>query len=105
MQLPVNIDLTLCDVASQVGDWMCNVIVGHGQNRQLRDRTLAPLNAPRTLVDSGQVSIHVPCRMPAVLGPDWKRGTAVWRKGLPHTPRNQAVQGAWVSDVPHRTGG
>ena len=35
---PVNIDLTLSDVASEIRNGMGDIIVGHGQDRNLRKR-------------------------------------------------------------------
>lgn len=53
--------LSLCDVAREVRDGVRDVVVGHGEDGQLRDAALAPLYAPSTLVDGGQVGVHVTC--------------------------------------------
>merc|ERR1740129_2370388 len=60
VQRPVHEHLTLCDVAGEIRNRVCDVIVGHGQNRELRDGTIATLNAAGPLVDRGQISVHVP---------------------------------------------
>ena len=46
VQLAVDVHLALCDVAREVGDGVRDVVVGHGQDGQLRDGALAPLDAP-----------------------------------------------------------
>jgi hypothetical protein len=59
VQLPVNVDLTLGDVTGQIGDWMGDVVVGHGQNGNLSDGTVAALDSASALVDGGQIGVHV----------------------------------------------
>lgn len=69
MELSVDENLTLSNVASKIGNRMRDIfrelklarvgwlhyemltIVRHGQNRNLRDRTIPALNPPSTLVD------------------------------------------------------
>lgn len=36
-----------------------NTVVGHGENGDLSDGAVTPLHTTRTLVDGGQVSVHV----------------------------------------------
>lgn len=52
-------DLPLGDVAREVGDGVRDVVVGHGEDGQLRDGAVAPADTPRTLVDRRQVRVHV----------------------------------------------
>ena len=54
VQLAVDVDLPLCDVPGEVWDGVGNVVVGHGQDGQLRDGALAPLNAPCSGGRAGQ---------------------------------------------------
>lgn len=61
LQLPVHVHLALCDVACQVRNGMCDVIIGHGQDGQLSDGPLPPLNTPSPLVDGGKICVHVTC--------------------------------------------
>ena len=63
VELTVHIHLALSDVASQIRNWVGNVIVRHGEDGQLGDGALAPLNTPCPLIDGGQVSVHVSCTM------------------------------------------
>mgnify|MGYP001221060330 CR=1 FL=1 len=59
MQLPVDVDLALGNVARQVGDGVRDVVVGHGEDGELRDRARAPLDAAGALVDGRQVRVHI----------------------------------------------
>jgi len=43
LQRAVDVDLPLGDVSRQVGDRVGDVVVGHRQNRELRDGAAAPL--------------------------------------------------------------
>ena len=52
-------DLTLGNVAGKVGDRVRDVIVRHGEDRQLRDGALAALDAAGALVDGREVGVHV----------------------------------------------
>ena len=68
VQLPVDVDLALCDVTGQIRNRMSDVyrndftstrrgidvgnklaVVGHGQNRNLRDGSISPLHTSGTL--------------------------------------------------------
>ena len=46
VECPVEHDLALGDVAGQIGDRVADVVGRHGQDRQLRDRALAPRMQP-----------------------------------------------------------
>ncbi|KAI0564002.1 hypothetical protein FGB62_31g125 [Gracilaria domingensis] len=59
VQLAIQVDLTLRNVAREIGDGMRDVIVGHGENGQLRDGARAALHAAGTFVDGGQIGVHV----------------------------------------------
>ena len=59
LQLAVDVDLPLRDVPREIGDGMRDVVVRHGEDGELSDGALAALDAPRALVDCGQVSVHV----------------------------------------------
>lgn len=52
--------LALRDVTRQVGDGVGDVIVGHREDGQLGDGTVPSGHATRSLVDGGQVGVHVP---------------------------------------------
>lgn len=62
LQLPVHVHLALCDVACQVRNGMCDVIIGHGQDGQLGDGPLSPLNTSSPLIDGGKICVHVTCK-------------------------------------------
>lgn len=55
----VDVDLALRDVAGQVGDGMSDVVVGHGQDGQLSDGAFLASDTTGTLVDGGQIGVHV----------------------------------------------
>ena len=59
VQLPVDVDLALGNVARQVGDGVRDVVVGHGEDGELRDRARAALDAAGALVDGRQVRVHI----------------------------------------------
>lgn len=79
VQLTVDEDLSLGDVASQVGNWMCDIceitrsgkfqyernstrcytIVGHREDRNLCDRSIAALYTTCAFVYGRQISVHV----------------------------------------------
>eukprot|EP00050_Salpingoeca_kvevrii_P005899 m.286285 g.286285 ORF g.286285 m.286285 type:complete len:410 (+) comp11542_c0_seq1:188-1417(+) len=59
VQLTVNIDLALGNVARKIGNGVSDVIVGHSKNGKLRNRAVAALNATGALVDGGQIGVHV----------------------------------------------
>src|SRR6056297_2352728 len=59
VQLAAEYDLTLGDVAGEVRDGVGDVVAGHGQYRQLCQRTFASSEAAGALVDSGQVGVQI----------------------------------------------
>mmetsp|Transcript_30746 Transcript_30746/g.82329 ORF Transcript_30746/g.82329 Transcript_30746/m.82329 type:complete len:468 (-) Transcript_30746:264-1667(-) len=60
VQGTVHEDLPLCNVPGQVRDGVRDVVVGHGQDGELRDGTGLALHTASALVDGGQVGVHVP---------------------------------------------
>mmetsp|Transcript_9925 Transcript_9925/g.23506 ORF Transcript_9925/g.23506 Transcript_9925/m.23506 type:complete len:392 (-) Transcript_9925:217-1392(-) len=59
VQLTVEVDLSLGNVASKIGDRMSNIVVGHGKDGELGDRTVAADDTSGTLVDGGKIGVHV----------------------------------------------
>lgn len=59
VQLPVNVHLPLRNVASEIRNRVSDVIVRHGEDGQLSDGALAALDSPSTLIDGGQIGVHV----------------------------------------------
>ena len=59
VHLTVDVDLPLGDVAGQVRDGVSDVVVWHRQDGDLSDRPVAALHTACSLVDGGQVSVHV----------------------------------------------
>jgi hypothetical protein len=59
VQASVDEDLPLSDITCQVRNGVRNVIVGHGKDRNLGDGPISALHATSTLVDGGQVRVHV----------------------------------------------
>lgn len=51
--------LSLRDVPGKVRDRVGDVVVRHGEDGQLGDGPVAPVNTSGPLVDGGQISIHV----------------------------------------------
>ena len=49
MQLSVHIDLALGDVASQIGNGVSDIIVGHSENGDLRDGPVPTFHTSSTL--------------------------------------------------------
>ena len=60
VQAAVNKDLALCDITSQVRNGMSNVVIWHGEDGELSDGAITSLDTTRSLVDRGQVGVHVP---------------------------------------------
>ena len=58
-QLAVEDDLALGDVAGEVGDGVRDVVVGHGEDGDLRDGALGALDLARPLVQGGEVGVQV----------------------------------------------
>mmetsp|Transcript_9018 Transcript_9018/g.30566 ORF Transcript_9018/g.30566 Transcript_9018/m.30566 type:complete len:578 (+) Transcript_9018:341-2074(+) len=67
VQLAVHVDLPLGDVAREVRDGVRDVVVGHGEDGDLRDGARAALHAPGALVDGREVRVHV-AGVPAAAG-------------------------------------
>ena len=67
VQLAAEQNLSFRDVACQVGDGVRDIVVGHRQDWQLRDRPLAVMNTPGAFVNRGQVGVHV-ARVAAAAG-------------------------------------
>merc|ERR1712079_796025 len=59
MQLPVDVDLSLCNVTSQIGNRVSDVVVGHSEDGDLGDGPSSALNPTGPLVDGGQIRVHV----------------------------------------------
>uniref|UniRef100_A0A2M4D215 Putative secreted protein n=1 Tax=Anopheles darlingi TaxID=43151 RepID=A0A2M4D215_ANODA len=59
VQLTIDVDLTLGNVTGQIGNRMGDIVVRHSQNGDLGDRTVAALDTSGTLVDGGQIGVHV----------------------------------------------
>lgn len=55
----VDEDLALCDIASQVGDGMGDIRVGHRKDGQLGDGTIAASDTASSLVNGGEIGVHV----------------------------------------------
>lgn len=64
MKLAVNVDLSLGNVPRQIGDWMRDVVVGHRQDGQLRDGSLAALDTTSSFVNGCQIGVHVAFKLP-----------------------------------------
>ena len=60
VQIAVQHNLPLGDIARQVGDGVGDIIVRHGENGNLRYAAAAPGNDTRALVQAGKVGIQVP---------------------------------------------
>ena len=59
VQLAIDVDLALGNVARQVGNRVSNIVVGHGQNGNLSDRATASAHTTGALVDRRQIGVHV----------------------------------------------
>lgn len=59
VQLSVDVDLSLGDVASQIGNRVSDVVVRHGQDGNLSDGPVSAFNATGALVNGGQIRVHV----------------------------------------------
>ena len=58
-ELAVEDDLPLGDVAREVGDRVRDVVVGHGQDGDLRDGARGALDPSRPLVERGQIGVEI----------------------------------------------
>ena len=59
MQVAAEYNLAFGDIAGQVGDGVGDVVIGHGQQDQLGERTGLAGDAPGTFVQAGEVGIHI----------------------------------------------
>src|SRR5699024_5257229 len=59
VELAVKHDLPLGDVPRKVGDRMGDIIVRHGQNRNLRDRTGSTAYNARALIEGGELAVQI----------------------------------------------
>ena len=59
IQRTIQNDLSLGDISGQVGDRMGDVIVGHGENRQLRHRAFHSPHDTCTLIDGRQLAVKI----------------------------------------------
>ena len=59
VELAVEDDLPLGDIAGQVRNRVGDIVVGHGQDRHLRDRAGTPLHDPGPLIERREVGIEV----------------------------------------------
>ena len=55
----VNEDLALGDIAGEIGDRMGDIGVGHSKNGQLGDGTIGTADTTGSLVNSGEIGVHV----------------------------------------------
>lgn len=59
VELSVDEDLAFSDIASQIRNRVSDIIIRHGQNRQLGDRTIDTFNSTSSLINGRKISIHV----------------------------------------------
>src|SRR5574341_807382 len=59
VQVPRKHDLAFGDIPREVGNGMGDVVLGHGDHGQERDRALKIVNAPRALIERREVGIHI----------------------------------------------
>ena len=59
MQLSVDEDLTLGNIACQVGNGMRDIITGHRKNGQLGDGTVDSLHSTCSFVDGRKIRVEV----------------------------------------------
>lgn len=59
VELTINVNLSLCDVTGQIGDRMSDVIVRHGENGYLGNRTVPAFHTTSSFIDGSQISVHV----------------------------------------------
>ena len=58
-KVPVDVNLSLCNVTSQIGNWVSDVVVGHSEDGDLGDGPSSALNPTGPLVDGSQIRVHV----------------------------------------------
>jgi hypothetical protein len=59
VHVSINVDLSLSDVTSQIWNWMGDIIIWHGQNWNLGDRSNFTGDSTSSLVDGGEIGVHV----------------------------------------------
>ena len=59
VQRTVENDLSLRDVAGQIRHRMGNIVIRHGENRNLRDRAFMPLYHAGTFIQRRQVGVQI----------------------------------------------
>jgi len=59
VHVSIDVDLTFCNITCQVWDRMCDIIIRHCQDRNLCDRTNSSGDSTSSLVDCGQICVHI----------------------------------------------
>ena len=59
VKITIQHDLTLCDIARQIGDRVGDIVVRHGEDRNLRDRAALSLDNARALIERRKVRIQI----------------------------------------------
>jgi hypothetical protein len=59
MHVSINVDLSLSDISSKIWDWMSDIIIWHGQNWDLGDRSNLAGDSTSSLVDGREIGVHV----------------------------------------------
>ena len=59
MKLSVKYDLTLGDISRKVGDGMGDIVVRHGQDGDLGDRSCSAPDDSRALIKSGELTVQI----------------------------------------------
>ncbi len=59
MKLTVDEDLSFGDIPGKIWDRMVDIIIGHGQNRELGDGPVGALHSSGALVDGRQIGVHI----------------------------------------------
>ena len=59
VKVSVDEDLSFGDITGQIWDRMGDIIVRHSQNRQLGDGSVLACHSTGSLVDGGQIGVHV----------------------------------------------
>ena len=57
VKLAVQYNLAFGNISGQVGDWMGDIVVGHGQNGDLSNRSVDTLDNTGTLIDGSQFAV------------------------------------------------
>ena len=59
VHVSVNVYLPFSNVSSQIWNRMCDIVIRHCQNRDLGDGATLALHSTSSLVDGGQICVHV----------------------------------------------